>query len=1317
MTDCLADGGVGAPASLALHLRFARLVTLVVVALLVFGVASASAVQTHAFSSSFGSAGAGAGQLSGPASVAVNNQTHDVYVADTGNVRVSQFSASGTFIRAFGWGVADGLPVAETCTLSCEAGVAASGALATPTFIAVDNSAGASAGDVYVGDTATNAVFKFDATGNLVTTWGSGGRLDGSTATDGPFGALAGMTVDTSGTLDVFDTNTRMFEFGQNGSFSTNFTTVRGTSPAGLSVDAAGTFFKVNGDLSVEQFGAAGDDIGQVTTGATSTGIATELSTGDLYVDNGATIDHYTFTTCTPTPSAGCTPADSFGAGALTAGAGLAVDPSDQTAYAADAGAAQIDVFVPVIVPDAGTDAASSVQADSAVLNGHLDPAGGGATTDCHFEYVDDTAFQAGGFATPSTAPCAEGSAFSSPASVHAALTGLTRATTYHARLVVTNANGTTRGGDQTFTTQSAPTVGDSFASEVGTSEATVNAVINPHGLATTYRVEYGSDTSYGTSVPAPDAPVGSGTGDVSVRQLLSGLSPDTTYHYRVVATNLVDTVTGPDRTFHTTANPVAGEDACPNASQRTGYAGYLLDCRAYEQVSPVDKNNTDALAVFQGVPADISRSSTSGDGLLFATIGGQFAGEPSGAFYNYYLSRRGATGWATHGINAPIGAGNQGDLPDSYGNRLFTGDLDAGVVTTDRGPTLTSDATVGQGNVYLSDLSDPAQPTYRVLTPRFPNGGGASVKGASADLTHVVFESRDALTADAPLLQISTGYNGPVYAKNIYERVGGTLRLVNIAPDGTPIAADGNRVTVERGAVSADGARIVFQGGDGNLYVRENGTSTVQLDASQGAGPGGGGVFLAASTNGSKVVFFDDDTAGLTPDTIAGSGRNLYLYDLDAHTLTDLTPSAHADVGGVVGVSDDGSYIYYATLSGNCQPGDPQTSCSIFLYHAGTTRLVSTVTGDDYNDWQQGGTGGAIYGPVSVTPDGSHLVFQSQGISAGYDNAAASGDCGVHSWTSAAFGPHCPEVYVYDASSDHLTCVSCNPTGARPQGASILSASAPGVLGYVGYGVHSISDDGQRVFFNSGDALSARDANSIHGCAPTGSLRTTLPCQDVYEWEADGSGSCHSAASNGGCLKLISSGSGDSEALFLDASPDGRDVFFATRDQLVGQDNDNLYDVYDARAGGGISSQSPPSPSPPCAGDACKGALGSASSPLSAATVSFAGPGNATPTVAKAIANVRVSRKTIVGERLVLTVKVPARGRITISGAHIKTARKSATKAGTYKITVSLSTAGRRLLKAKHRLKLTARVGYTPGTGDASSATVAVTLKSRSGK
>jgi hypothetical protein len=172
-----------------------------------------------------------------------------------------------------------------------------------------------------------------------------------------------------------------------------------------------------------------------------------------------------------------------------------------------------------------------------------------------------------------------------------------------------------------------------------------------------------------------------------------------------------------------------------------------------------------------------------------------------------------------------------------------------------------------------------------------------------------------------------------------------------------------------------------------------------------------------------------------------------------------------------------------------------------------------------------------------------------------------------------------------------------------------VLGASAPAAVLS-----RNLSADGDRVFFETTDALVAADTDGDEGCPPWGSRKQELgglkACQDVYEWEANGSGSCHSEAQDGGCLYLISTGKSPDASFFADASASGGDVFFFTPDRLVGQDEDGLTDVYDAREGGGLKSQNEVPPVP-CEGEGCKRGAGEAPAFLSLGTPGFSGPPN----------------------------------------------------------------------------------------------------------
>ena len=193
----------------------------------------------------------------------------------------------------------------------------------------------------------------------------------------------------------------------------------------------------------------------------------------------------------------------------------------------------------------------SAVGGASATLNGTVNP--GGAATEWWFEYGTSTSY---GSATTHTS-AGSGSA---NVAVSRALTGLSPATTYHYRLVAKNASGTPNGGDGLFTTASPPVVVTSPATGVGPTTATLGGTVNPNGEPTTWFVEYGTSTSYGSKSATADA--GSGTAAKAFSVGVSGLTAGKTYHFRLVATSSAGTVNGADATFVTAEAPVATTSA-----------------------------------------------------------------------------------------------------------------------------------------------------------------------------------------------------------------------------------------------------------------------------------------------------------------------------------------------------------------------------------------------------------------------------------------------------------------------------------------------------------------------------------------------------------------------------------------------------------------------------------------------------------------------------------------------------------------------------------------------------------------------------------
>jgi hypothetical protein len=196
--------------------------------------------------------------------------------------------------------------------------------------------------------------------------------------------------------------------------------------------------------------------------------------------------------------------------------------------------------------PAAATGTAAGITATTAALTGTVDPSG--RATTWYFEYGTST-----NYGTKTAAK--DAGAGIGAAAVSAPITGLTTGRTYHFRLVATSDAGTSRGSDHTFVASAAPTVSTKGVSNLRDTTATLNSSVDPNGQATTVYFDLGTSTSYGTKTPAASA--GSGTSAKSMPANVSKLAGDTTYHFRVVATNASGTTVGADQTFTTTGQPI----------------------------------------------------------------------------------------------------------------------------------------------------------------------------------------------------------------------------------------------------------------------------------------------------------------------------------------------------------------------------------------------------------------------------------------------------------------------------------------------------------------------------------------------------------------------------------------------------------------------------------------------------------------------------------------------------------------------------------------------------------------------------------------
>jgi hypothetical protein len=648
-----------------------------------------------------------------------------------------------------------------------------------------------------------------------------------------------------------------------------------------------------------------------------------------------------------------------------------------------------------------------------------------------------------------------------------------------------------------------------------------------------------------------------------------------------------------------------------------------LPDDRAYELVSPAQKNSAEVAVpgIAGGFKEDrafpIQAGSNSGEALTY-TSWTSFANAGSAPATSQYLSKRTPAGWQTENIS-PFGFEFNVLYPPYSG---FDPELASGALKVSE-PSLAPGCPEGFENLYLRDNASGA---LRCLTPEAPDPRPScfNYAGASEDQSHVFFAS-DGSYAGAPKSE-EGGFS--LYEWSAAE---GKLRAVSVLPGqseavaptkATAFGPGGNRFsanencqvgrTVLRHAISADGSRAFWtyaptdETKPTQLLARVNGEETIQLDAKEGGGKGGGGVFWGASKDGS-LVYFTDETKLVAGSKAEAGKPDLYRYEFGGSpALTDLSKGAVAgDVKGVTGISEDGSYLYFAAgavLSEEAnQDGLKAVAGANNLYasHEGKTSFVAPLAPGDNNDWESEPRNLS----ARLSPDGRHLAFLSLEAKAlaGYDNTVAKGQhCLLNQINGSVIndelvgGPLCPQAFLYDFGSGALNCASCNPSGARPLGQTLFTRPTS-----VYEGPRFLSNDGRRLFFESYDSLLPADENGK---------------RDVYEFELPGSGSCSAESpafdpASGGCHFLISSGRSPDHSYFVDASSDGRDVFLSTRSALNGWDTNENFDVYGAREGGGFPE---PSVEPICVGEACKPPVAPRRVIASPTTPSAINPGNA---------------------------------------------------------------------------------------------------------
>ena len=451
-----------------------------------------------------------------------------------------------------------------------------------------------------------------------------------------------------------------------------------------------------------------------------------------------------------------------------------------------------------------------------------------------------------------------------------------------------------------------------------------------------------------------------------------------------------------------------------------------------------------------------------------------------------------------------------------------------------------------------------------------------------------------------------------------------------------------------------------------GQLFVRLGGSRTLEVSRPLEAGKAVGGcvgkgvvgevpcegaetrapaVFQGANESGSKVFFttaspLDPDGNDLYMARIecSGGGEGCEVSKREVGSLVQVSAGSEAaDVQGVVTVSSDGSQVYFVArgvldTSANSEgQAAVKGADNLYVYNSVSGAAPSFI-GDLCSGPELSGETEDVDCPSDLLPE-SNEQGNDTGLWVSVSHQVQTNSCEAGSVSCepgrflvfSAYArltrddtDNAKDVYRYDADTGVLTRVSVGEDGyeANGNGSACVGSACDATIGaneeqalvYRQNDLDSraVSEDGSRIVFTSGDALSEDASNGL---------------ANAYEWQSAQDG-------NGGSVSLISTGSGSEPVEDVVISRSGRDVFFVTSQGLVPQDTDGQSDVYDARLGGGF----PPVSLEPrqCEGEACQGPLTNPAPLLVPGSVSQAPGGNVPAPVSKpTVKKAKPKRKT----------------------------------------------------------------------------------------
>jgi hypothetical protein len=835
---------------------------------------------------------------------------------------------------------------------------------------------------------------------------------------------------------------------------------------------------------------------------------------------------------------------------------------------------------------------------------------------------------------------------------------------------------------------------------------------------------------------------------------------------------------------FAAGSSPATASAQCPNEAVRAQQAdtAFLPDCRGYELVTPVNKDNEEATVPKAQTGVEIPyQASEAGPQSTFAMTGGIPGSESAGAFIDGIstattqgslwtdLSLAPETRFAPIGTVGARAAGQWVYYSPSLSCGVIKTTLPLANERSDPAPELAEGENAEEELDRLYKWTAPAggvpsesaHGSYKLVTSEKPHdptgspysGGGYRVDGASSNCEHLTFET------DGP------GYELPVdpptnmeYAPNgsIYEWTPATgPRVASMLPGDEKEAEKPATLVAEFAAgdkssnlneMSADGSRLFFsavsdeaaaagEAGFEQVFMRVKGETTVQVSASDTTTPDNGARFVAASRDGSRVFFLAN--YGLTEHSSSGpeapkacvlakssatrgQGCDLYEYSVATGKLTDLSADTAdakgASARGILGLSSDGSYVYFSAsgqlVAGQGNSGsvnETNHEASVYAYREGHISYVATITeleagggsptaSEDEFDSVSGSIGLA-YLVARVSPNGQYMILATKKQLTSYEN--------IDPRTKEA----APEIYEYaykppEAGAGSVTCVSCSQAGSPPISSPRATGQPFSPLGpYVenrGEAAipRNLLNDG-RVFFDSYTPMVTQNP-------------ATTETVHVYEFKPNGygSGECTSPL---GCISLLDPGTSTFPSYLEGASEDGANVFFTTAQSLAAQDEDHgLRDLYDVRVGGGILAATP--------AQRCSSELDTCQEEgehFNQAPVTSTGPGNEPPltlvkppTQAPVIGPVKIVSHTAKGSILSVNLSLPAAGTLTVSGSGLVTVHHSLTRAGVYKLTLTLTSKSKATLRKHKHLKLSVHVSFKASAGPSSTAALSATLK-----